>query len=86
MLIMPAWAMLIQLQGWWDPNKGWWKEESYLLVFIAIVTLSLEVWMLIEAVLMWPRAKGVLEEALPPLEQKVAVAVAATSAAGGPNC
>ena len=86
MLIMPAWAMLIQLQEWWDPDKGWWKEEFYLLVFIAIVTLSLEVWMLIEAVLIWPRAKGVLEEALPPLEKKAAVAVATTLAAGGPNC
>ena len=78
MLIMPAWAMLIQLGGWWE-------KESYLLVFIAVITLSLEGWMIIEAILMWPRAKGVLEEALPPLDKKTPVAVASTSV-GGPNC
>lgn len=64
MLIMPAWAMLVQVFG----EEGWWDEGSYLLVFIAAVTLALEAWMLLEALLMWPRAKGVLEEALPPLE------------------
>ncbi|MCA9267545.1 MAG: hypothetical protein KDA41_03700, partial [Planctomycetales bacterium] len=42
-------------------------KEQYLLVFIASVTLALEAWMIVEAVLVWPKAKGVLEEALPPL-------------------
>jgi carbon starvation protein len=64
MLIMPAWAMLLQI-------GDWWSAKSYLLVFIGGVTLLLEAWMIIEALLMWPRAKGVLEEALPPLERRV---------------
>jgi carbon starvation protein len=60
MLAMPAWAMLVQV-------GGWWREGSYLLVFIAAVTLLLEAWMILEAFLLWPRARGVLEEELPPL-------------------
>lgn len=63
MLIMPAWALLIQMGGWWD-------DRSYLLLFIAAVTLALEAWMIVEAFLMFPQAKGILEEALPPLPSK----------------
>ncbi len=74
MLVMPAWALLIQLFG----PHGWWTTGSYLLAAIGLVTLGLETWMLIEAVLMWPRVKGVLEETLPPLE---ALATAETSRA-----
>jgi len=29
--------------------------------------LALEAWMVVEAVLLWPRARGILEEPLPPL-------------------
>ncbi len=65
MLVMPAWAML-------EKVGDWWRGGSYLLVFIAAVTLVLECWMIVEAFLMWPRAKGVLEEALPPLEPRTA--------------
>jgi carbon starvation protein len=75
MLIMPAWAMLIQIQDWWD-------QESWLLLFVAGVTLLLEAWMVVEAVLMWPRARGVLEETLPPLPSRKALTVGP----GGPNC
>ncbi len=60
MLVMPAWAMLVQL-------GTWWRDESYLLVLLAVVTLALEAWMLFEAALMWPRTGGVIEESLPPL-------------------
>jgi len=75
MLIMPAWAMLLQIQDWWD-------KESWLLLFVAGVTLVLEAWMIVEAILMWPRARGVLEEALPPLPPRKAAGVGP----GGPNC
>jgi carbon starvation protein len=60
MLIMPAWALLTDVGRWWD--KG-----QFVLVFVAILMLALEVWMIIEALLMWPKANGVLEKALPPL-------------------
>ncbi len=78
MLVMPAWAMMVQI-------SDWWQEGSYLLMFIALATLTLEIWMIVEAILMWPRARGVLEEALPPLPKKAAPAPA-TATADGPNC
>lgn len=62
MLIMPAWAMLSQLSSWIGAER-----PNYLLIFVAIATLALEAWMIVEAALLWPRAKGVLEETLPPL-------------------
>lgn len=84
MLIMPAWAMLVQL---FDPINGWIEKEQYLLVFIAVAALVLEAWMIVEAALMWPRAKGVMEETLPPLGRKTAAASTIGSpSASGPNC
>ncbi|MCH8830519.1 MAG: carbon starvation protein A [Planctomycetes bacterium] len=86
MLIMPAWAMLIQIPQWIDPEK-----PNYLLAFIAVATLLLEAWMIVEAFLAWPKAKGVLEEALPPLPSpRVASSTDARepvgSGPGGMNC
>lgn len=72
MLIMPAWAMISQVPKWLDPD-----QPQPVLASIAIITLALEAWMIVEAVLMWPRAKGVMEETLPPLT---------ASAPTGPNC
>jgi len=54
MLIMPAWAMLVQVPTW--AEAGQW-----VLVTIAVLTLLLEAWMIIEAVMLWPRVKGVVE-------------------------
>jgi carbon starvation protein len=73
MIAMPAWALGWQLfssqlaadntpVGWfWSWHKNW------LLGSIALITLALQIWMVIEAVLVWNQAKGVLEEALPPI-------------------
>ena len=65
MLIVPAWALAIQLEGFFGSAPG--AEPNWLLVSIALATLALEVWMVIEAALLWPRARGVIEVALPPL-------------------
>lgn len=74
MLIMPAWAMLTDVARWW--NKG-----QYLLVGVAGLMLVLEAWLIVEAVLIWPKVKGILEQALPPLPAKrVSPRAAATSA------
>ncbi len=54
MLIMPAWAMIVE-------TPKWWAGGQMVLVFIAVATLALEAWMIVEAVLLWPRVKGVLE-------------------------
>ncbi|MBI1370525.1 MAG: carbon starvation protein A [Planctomycetes bacterium] len=63
MLIMPAWAMSHDILRWY--HKG-----SYVLMGIAAIVLLLEIWMIVEALLLWPRARGVLEQALPPLPQR----------------
>ncbi len=60
MLIIPAWALIIDMTKW--INGG-----SYLLVLVGVIVLAVEVWMVIEACLVWPKVRGVLEEPLPPL-------------------
>ena len=57
MLIMPAWAMLINIPQWLGNNNPNWP-----LIIIAIATLAIECWMIIEAIALIPKAKGVLEE------------------------
>ena len=67
MLIMPAWAMLWQLLVKGVGMDTSWlgaKNPNWALIFIAIATLALEMWMIIEALLLWPRVKGVLEPQL----------------------
>lgn len=72
MLVMPAWAMLHQLfvQGvgmetsWLaaGPDSG---GKNWMLLVIAGVTLLLEAWMIVEAVLLFPKVRGLAEEELP---------------------
>lgn len=68
MMVMPAWAMLWNI---FNPASGWiggdGRPPKYLLLSFGFTTLGLQVWMIIEACLVWPKARGVLEEALPPL-------------------
>lgn len=78
MLVMPAWAMGYQLfsgQGWlFAENRNW------ALILMAVATLLLEAWMVVEALLCWPKARGVLEQTLGPLEKS------RTNEAGGRSC
>jgi len=62
MLIMPMWAMLWQVFIGGAGNPSWLSQGNWLLVGIALVTLILEVWMIIEALWLFPRAKGLIEE------------------------
>lgn len=66
MIVLPAWALLWQL---FNQTNGWcWSIADHkLIATIGLITLGLQIWMVIEAVVMWPKAKGVLEEALPVL-------------------
>ncbi len=64
MVVMPIWALSWQM---FNTHSGWWQTGNYLLLSIGGTTLLLQLWMVTEAVLAWPRARGVLEEALPPL-------------------
>ena len=72
MMIMPTWAMLWNL---FNKQSGWLglgdAPPNYLLVAFGFAIMGLQLWIFIEALLMWPRVKGVLEEALPPLKPKV---------------
>jgi len=85
MLIMPAWAMLWNM---FNPETGWSlpaPKGNPLLFWNGVAILAIQAWMVVEALLLLPRAKGILEEALPPLA-KPALAGGAAEGAGGPNC
>lgn len=56
MLVVPAWAMLADLPQWMAAENPNWVA-----IIVGVSTLVLEGWMLIEALILWPRAKGVLE-------------------------
>lgn len=56
MLLLPGWAMIHQIVTDFIPNQKW------LLVGFGVLIEVLQVWMIIEALLIWPRARGVLEE------------------------
>ena len=70
MLIMPAWAMIWQLfiQNPGDA-PGWLASDSpnWVLIIVAIATLALEVWMIVEAVILWPKVRGRVEASLHPV-------------------
>jgi carbon starvation protein len=70
MIALPAWALAWQM---FNEQTGWLTRENYLLLSIGAITMGLQVWMVIEGLLVWRRAKGVLEEALPPLEGQAAL-------------
>lgn len=70
---LPAWALSVQM---FAPETGWYHKQQYLLFGIGMTTLALQVWMVVEAILLWPRVRGVLEEALPALPGKPATETA----------
>jgi carbon starvation protein len=61
MLIMPMWAMIWQVFVGDAGNPSWLGQGNWLLVGIALFTVALEVWMIVEAINLFPRARGVIE-------------------------
>ncbi|MEM9186390.1 MAG: carbon starvation protein A [Planctomycetota bacterium] len=61
MLVLPGWAMADQVWRQFLPAGDW------LLVGFGCVILGLQAWMVAEAFLAWPKARGVLEPSPPPL-------------------
>ncbi len=59
MLVMPMWAMCWQL---FIGPESWIATGKWVLVTMGLATIALEIWMIIEAVRLFPRARGVLEE------------------------
>lgn len=71
MLLMPAWAMLWQM---FNPASGWlWSDlplEKYVLFGFGVVVMIMQVWMIIEGLIVWKKSQGILEEQLPPLPER----------------
>ena len=82
MLVMPAAAILWQVfnakqrdghglcLGMIKGTQDWSWHHSHLLLTIGVVTLGLQLWIVIEALLLFPATKGILEKSLPPLEDR----------------
>ena len=68
MLFLPAWAMLWQM---FNGESGWLWHGRHLLFGFGAAIMTLQIWMVLEAILMFSRSKGVLEQALPPLQKPV---------------
>ncbi|MCD4699564.1 MAG: carbon starvation protein A, partial [Phycisphaerae bacterium] len=62
MLIMPAWGMLWQM---FHPATGWLAKKNYLLFGFGAVVQVLMVWILIEVVIVWKKARGYLKPTEP---------------------
>ncbi len=74
MLGVPLWAMTYEL-GLGKEGGGWIAKGQWHLVATAIVILILQIWMIAEALRLWPRIKGVLEAELPPVRRGFEVVV-----------
>jgi carbon starvation protein len=62
MLVIPAWAMLwqvfVQAPG---QETSWLQDRNWILLGIALVTIVLEIWMIVEAVRLFPKVRGIRE-------------------------
>ncbi|WP_153556322.1 carbon starvation CstA family protein [Roseimaritima sediminicola] len=65
MMLMPAWAMSYNL------GMDWYRQGNWLLVGFGVGILGLQLWMMIEGIVLWRSARGVLEPQLPSLETPV---------------
>jgi carbon starvation protein len=63
MLAMPAWAFVYNIQVWLSGG-------SFGLVIVALVMLAIEIWLIIEGIILWGQIQGVLEQ---PLERILTV-------------
>lgn len=61
MLVMPMWAMIWNLFVGNSDNPSWLASRNWVLIAIGVATIALEVWMVIEAAILFPRARAVLE-------------------------
>jgi carbon starvation protein len=57
MLVVPAWAMISDLPNWVNA-----EHPNWVVIFVGSATLILEAWMVVEAAILWPKVKGILED------------------------
>ncbi len=63
MLVMPAWALAYQLFfAALGSDQSWLATKSWALAFFAITTLAIELWMITEAILAWPKVMALETE------------------------
>ena len=63
MLVLPAWALGYQLfYRSLGAESSWLAQGDWVLAIFAVATLAVEIWMIIEAIRVWPHIKGVAEE------------------------
>ncbi|MFQ5464176.1 MAG: carbon starvation CstA family protein, partial [Phycisphaerae bacterium] len=60
MLILPAWVLSVQLFG----PHGWIKSGAYLLAAMGLFASVLQIWMMIEGLLLFRKIRGVAPEPL----------------------
>ena len=78
MLFLPGLAMFLNL---FVGEGSYLATDKWVLVVMGFLTLVLQVWILVEAIIAWPKAKGILEEPLEPLPEPVSL-----TAEGGRSC
>ena len=61
MLVIPMWAMIEQIFTNRGGDAAWWDQDRWLLVGIGLATIALEIWMIIEGLLLFPRVRGLIE-------------------------
>ena len=67
MLVIPGWALMTDVLR---PETGYLATKNYLLVAIALGVLALQLWIIVEAVLIWRKARGVIEDGFVPLPSR----------------
>jgi len=58
MLVMPMWAMILQLFVGNAGKPGWIAAQNYPLIAIGLLTLVLEIWLIIEAAILWRKTSA----------------------------
>ncbi|MCL4131254.1 UNVERIFIED_CONTAM: hypothetical protein GTU68_021591 [Idotea baltica] len=70
MIVLPGWALVWQMFHFDEETGSGWFFKWYagegkgLVTLIGCITLALQVWMVAEALIIWPKVKGVLEPAI----------------------
>lgn len=73
MLLMPMWAMVVEVFVGTNGQGGWWARGEWLLAGMGIACILLELWMLVEALRLFPGIRGVVEAPAPPPLQPAAL-------------
>jgi len=72
MLVLPGWAMIELTVTDFMVSDAYPLWQKWVLSVFGLAITALQVWIMVEALLIWPRARGVLEPSLPPLTLEAA--------------